>query len=239
MMQKALSLIYPARCLLCSAMTEQDFALCGACWRDTPFIDGLTCHGCGAPLPGEGDGGSDVCDDCLTTARPWEAGRAAILYRDNGRRLVLGIKHGDRTDIARAAAKWLARSGTPLLEKDSILVPVPLHWTRLLRRKYNQSAVLARYLGRECGLPVLPDALVRIRRTASLGALSPEQRFVTLSDAIRPHPKRGTQIRGKCVVIIDDVMTSGATAAAATEAAHIAGAKRVCVLHLARATKGA
>ena len=238
-MQSALSLIYPARCLLCSSMTEQDFGLCGACWRETPFIDGLVCGGCGVPLPGESDGATETCDDCMVIARPWEQGRAALIYRDNGRRLVLGVKHGDRTDIARAAAKWLARAGRPFLEPGAIIVPVPLHWTRLFRRKYNQSAVLARHLGRETGNRVEPDALVRVRRTASLGGLAPDERFAAVSDAIRPHPKRGARLAGQQVILVDDVMTSGATAAAATEAAYLAGAERVCVLHLARAVKGA
>lgn len=237
-MQRALSLIYPARCLLCSAMTEQDFGLCGSCWRDTPFIDGLVCDGCGVPLPGQGDGISVACDDCLVTARPWEKGRAALLYRDNGRRLVLGVKYGDRTDIARAAAGWLARAGRSFIEPGAILVPVPLHWTRLFRRKYNQSAVLARYLGRETGNRVEPDALIRVRRTRSMNGLTADERFVAVSDAIRPHAKRGARLAGRQVIIVDDVMTSGATAAAATEAAHLAGAERVCVLHLARAVKG-
>lgn len=239
MMQRAVSLIYPARCLLCSAMTEQDFGLCGACWRETPFIEGLVCHGCGVPLPGEGDGAAEACDDCMVIARPWDQGRAALVYRDNGRRLVLGVKHGDRTDIARAAARWLARAGQPFLDPGAILVPVPLHWTRLLMRKYNQSAVLARHLGQETGLRVEPDALVRIRRTASLGGLTAEERFVAVTDTIQPHPRRGARLSGRSVILVDDVMTSGATAAAATEAAHKAGAGRVCVLHLARAAKDA
>lgn len=238
-MQSALSLIYPARCLLCSAMTEQDFGLCGPCWRDTPFIDGLVCHRCGVPLPGESDGRPETCDDCMRIARPWEQGRAALIYRDNGRRLVLGVKHGDRTDIARAAARWLARAGRSFIDPDALLVPVPLHWTRLFWRKYNQSAVLARYLGKETGNRVEPDALVRVRRTAPLGGLTADERFVAVSDAIGPHPRRGERLSGRQIILVDDVMTSGATAAAATEAAYRAGAERVCVLHLARAVKGA
>jgi predicted amidophosphoribosyltransferase len=175
----------------------------------------------------------------MVVARPWDEGRAALIYRDNGRRIVLGIKHGDRTDIGRAAAKWMARAGRAMIEPEAILVPVPLHWTRLFRRKYNQAAVLARYLGRETGNRVEPDALVRIRHTSSLGGLSPDERFAAVSDAIRPHASRGDRLKGNHVILVDDVMTSGATAAAATEAAFLAGAKRVCVLHLARAVKGA
>ena len=240
MLQAAISVIYPARCLLCQAMTETDFGLCGACWRDTPFIDGLVCHSCGTPLPGEGDdtGVAEACDECMTTARPWEAGRAALLYRDNGRRIVLGIKHSNRSDLARAAAGWMARAAKGLMSPETLIVPVPLHWTRLLSRSHNQAADLARGLARETGAEMCPDALVRTRRTAILGGLGADARFEMLADAIAPHRKRGLRMKGRPVLIVDDVMTSGATAAAATEAALRAGAATVSVLHLARASKG-
>jgi len=236
-LQSAVQLVYPPRCLLCGGLTETDFGLCGPCWRDTPFIDGLVCDACGVPLPGEGDGVAETCDECRRVARPWDHGRAAMHYTDNGRRFVLGVKYGHRTDLARAAAKWLARAGGPLLADGALLVPVPLHFTRLFARRYNQSALLARYLAKETGLEHLPDGLKRVRRTRRLVGMTADERFATLADAIAPHPKRGVQLAGRDVILVDDVMTSGATAAAATEAARRAGATSVCVLHLARAAK--
>lgn len=98
-MQALLRLIYPPQCLSCGAEVDTDFALCPACWRDTPFITGLVCDGCGTPLPGE-ESTAVHCDDCLTLARPWDQGRAALLYRDKGRGFVLSLKHGDRGDLA-------------------------------------------------------------------------------------------------------------------------------------------
>ena len=97
------------------------------------------------------------CDDCMVIARPWDKGRAALIYKDKGRSLVLGLKHGDRTDLAIPAAGWMARVGEMILSPDTVLVPVPLHWTRLLRRRYNQSAALARELARITGLAQHPD----------------------------------------------------------------------------------
>ena len=240
MLQSALAVVYPARCLLCKAMTETDFGLCGECWRDTPFIRGLACGKCGAPLPGEVDTDcdDDLCDDCLRIERPWDAGRAAVLYRDNGRRITLGIKHGNRSDLARAAAQWMARAAAPLIKPDTLIVPVPLHWSRLLGRTYNQAAVLARALGRAIEREVCPDALVRTRRTVTLGGLDPDARFRAVADAIAPHPRRGRRMAGRSVLIVDDVMTSGATASAAVEAARQAGASHTYVLHLARAVRG-
>lgn len=238
-MQSAIRLVYPPQCLICDALTETDFALCGPCWRDTAFIGGLVCDCCGTPLLGEDTGEREVCDDCIATARPWDRGRATLMYRNTGRRLVLSLKHGDRTDLARPAGMWMAQTARDLIGADTVIVPVPLHWTRLLRRKYNQAAELAKALGHATGRTVLPDALIRKARTRPLEGHSRDQRFSALQDAMRPHPKRGAALKGKHVLIIDDVMTSGATFAAATEACRAAGAVQIDVLALARVAKDA
>jgi ComF family protein len=235
-MQRALRILYPARCLMCDTRTQTDFALCGACWADTPFVTGLACDHCGLPLPGE-DAGPVLCDDCLVVARPWGHGRAALAYAGLGRKIVLALKHGDRTDLARPAAAWLAGAAAPLLQPETVIVPVPLHWTRLLRRRYNQSALLANAMGRETGHAVIPDLLVRRVRTATLGGKSRDQRFRELEQAIVA--RHAERLAGRPVLLVDDVMTSGATLAAATEALHAAGAARVDVAILARAAKDA
>ncbi len=238
-LQTALRLIYPSRCLTCSTMVESDFGLCGPCWRDTPFIGGLVCDCCGTPLPGEDLDEVEVCDDCMTIARPWARGRAALLYKDNGRKLVLALKHGDRHEIARPAAKWMVRAAAPLLKPNMLVAPVPLHWTRMLKRRFNQSALLAEQVAREAGLAYCPDLLVRAQRTKSLGGLSWEARFAEVSETIKIHPKRGHRIAGRPVLIVDDVMTSGATLAATVEACKVACAAEVSILTLARVAKDA
>ena len=238
-LQTALRLIYPSRCLTCSTMVESDFGLCGPCWRDTPFIGGLVCDCCGTPLPGEDLGEVEICDDCMTIARPWARGRAALLYKDNGRKLVLALKHGDHHEIARPAAKWMVRAAAPLLKPNMLVAPVPLHWTRMLKRRFNQSALLAEQVAREADLAYCPELLVRARRTKSLGGLSWEERFAEVSETIKIHPKRAHRIAGRPVLIVDDVMTSGATLAATVEACKAARAAEVSILTLARVAKDA
>ena len=238
-MQSALGVLYPPQCVSCDAPTDADFALCGQCWRETPFVEGLVCDLCGDPLPGEDDGTPAHCDACLAANRPWQQGRAAMVYDGNARRLVLALKHGDRPELARAAAPWLVRSAIPLTCPDTLIVPMPIHWTRLLRRRYNQSAELARFLARALNIKHIPDALQRTKRTRPHDGMDIDARFANMQGAIGPHPKRGGSLAGRKVLLLDDVMTSGASFDAATRACFAAGADHVNVLALARVTRGA
>ena len=237
-MQTLVDAVFPPSCLCCGGLTEANGALCGPCWRETPFIHGAQCDKCGTPLPGQ-EAASGWCDDCLTVARPWRQGRAALVYSGRARDLVLKLKHADRHDITLPAGQWLARAGARLLTPETVIVPVPLHPWRLLKRRFNQSALLAQALGRVTGHAVCPDALRRVRRTPSLDGLSRDARFQSLQGAMVAHKSRRARLAGKPVLIVDDVMTSGATFAAATEAAYAAGAHSVCVLALARVAKDA
>jgi ComF family protein len=237
--QTVLRLVYPPRCLQCGTQVQSDFGLCGPCWRDTPFISGLVCDLCGAPLPGTDSGTAEHCDDCLRIARPWSRGRAALIYRDNARRMVLALKHGDRHEIARGAAPWLARAGAPLLDDDALIAPVPLHRGRMLRRRFNQSALLSRALARQTARRDCPDLLLRRVRTRPLDGMSADSRFAMLDRAISVNPARADVARGRVVVLVDDVMTSGATLSAAAQACLDGGARDVRVLVLARVVRDA
>ena len=237
--QSALRLIYPPRCTICGCQVDSDFGLCGPCWRDTPFVTGLCCDTCGIQLPGQAVGRAEFCDDCLVTARPWKSGRAVVLYRDNGRKLALALKHGDRQDIVRPASVWMARTAQPLLTSDMLIVPIPLHWTRLLKRRFNQAALLAQAVSKEVALSYCPDVLTRPAPTPTLGGLGRDARHQTMDGKISVHKGRNAVIADRDVLLIDDVMTSGATLSAATQACHAAGAANVSILVLARAGKGA
>jgi predicted amidophosphoribosyltransferase len=159
----AAHLIYPPQCLTCGALVTTDFGLCGACWRDTPFISGLVCDQCGTPLPGE-----EMTGRQARTLRRLPDHRPALGPRggrrcctsDKAARLVLALKHGDRLDLARPGAVAGA-GGAPLMRPGMLVAPVPLHWLRLLQRRYNQSALLSRALARLAGLDHCPDLLLR------------------------------------------------------------------------------
>lgn len=234
-MQTILRMIYPPQCLMCAEMVEFHFGLCGACWKDLPFIRGTACRSCGVPLPGAADEAAQ-CDDCMSVARPWRRGAAALLYQGTARKIVLRLKHGDRTDLARPAAGWMQQV-LPNIDPDQVIVPVPLHRARFLKRRYNQAALLARALSRLNRAQYVPDALQRINATPPMERVNRQERYALMHKAIRPHPKNGPLLDGRSVLLVDDVMTSGATLAAATEACMIAGADHVDVLTLARVAK--
>ncbi len=238
-MQAALHVLYPPQCISCAAPVTSDFGLCSECWRDTPFIGGLVCDQCGVPLPGSDTGERVICDDCMTIARPWGQGRSALLYRDNARSLVLALKHGDRMDLARPAAAWMLKAARPMLRPGMLLVPVPLHWFRLIRRKYNQAALLSKIVAASAGLNHCPDALIRHRSTGTQEGRTRDGRFANLIGAFSVPPRRAVLIEDHDILLVDDVMTSGATFAAATEALFVAGARSVSVLSLARVAKDA
>lgn len=233
-MQAVLRAIYPSTCMMCDERVDLDFALCPSCWRDTPFLTGLCCTDCGTPLPGDSEQ-AERCDDCLATPRPWDGGAAVMAYAGRARALVMAMKHGDRTDIARAAGGWMAHRSAHLIRPDTLVVPIPLHRRRLFQRRYNQAALLAQSLARAAGCELCVDLLSRPKPTRPLEHHSRSERLAALDGAIVPTP--GRSARGRPVLLVDDVMTSGATLAAATRACFAAGATTVAVSVLARVAK--
>lgn len=175
-----------------------------------------------------------MCPACAEHPPLFRQARAALRYDDQGRRLILPLKHGDRIELAQILAPMMTRAGAALLERADALVPVPLHRRRLFERKYNQAAVLAYAVGRLAGRPVLPDGLVRTRRTEPLEEKSPEERVREVAGSFRVRPSRLGQIKGRTVLLVDDVMTSAATANACSDALLKAGASAVDVLVAAR-----
>jgi ComF family protein len=221
----------PPHCLTCEARVSAQGTQCLECFRTLNFIAEPVCEGCGTPLP---YAGARVCEACEARPHRFAAARAALRYDDGARALLLPFKHSDRTELAGALAGHMARAGATLLARADILVPVPLHWQRLLSRRYNQAALLTRLLAARAKKPWAPDALRRGRRTAPLGELGAQARRAAVAGAFHVAPRRAALLAGQHVLLIDDVLTSGATADACTEALLAAGARDVTVLAAAR-----
>jgi ComF family protein len=230
----ALDLIFPPRCPLCGEGTAAQIGLCGACWSDLAIPGEPSCAHCGRPF---GDGTSlsagAVCAPCLANPPRHDGIAAATLYNDTSRKLVLALKHGRRIALtgmmARLMAAKLAR-----VDQEWLVVPVPLHRWRLWRRSYNQAALLAADIARLRGAGLLVDGLVRRKATPTLGGLGSRARTRVLSGAITIHPRRGASVRGRQVLLVDDVLTSGATSDACVSALKRAGAQKVVIACFAR-----
>lgn len=218
-------------------MVESDFGLCASCWRETSFIGGTVCESCGITLPGESDGYRIECDDCMRQSRPWKEGRAALLYEGYARKLILSLKHGDQLEVAKPAGLWMAQVAKSIVSSDTLVVPVPLHWTRFLKRRYNQSALLAKEAASQLRLRHGLDVLIRHKRTETLDGKNAEERFDTVDGAISVRPRHKDSVTNGSILLVDDVMTTGATLSACTDACYLAGAREVSVLALARVAK--
>lgn len=232
-MQRLAKLIYPTQCLTCDELIEERRGLCPNCWSRTGFIVDPPCEACGRPLIGDAEPG-DLCEDCHAQPHLWSRGRAAMAYADNGRTIVLRLKHGDRTDLAYTAGRWLAEAAASLVTEDTIVAPVPLHWLRLLRRRYNQSALLAARLAHLKGLLYVPDLLSRPTATRTLDGMTADQRRETVNGVIRVTPKHRERIEGRHILLVDDVMTTGATLDSCAKVCLDSGADSVDVAVLAR-----
>ena len=230
-----LDLLLPPHCVACDSPVSAPGLLCAECFRRTGFITEPFCARCGVPFASAGLVVADhLCPACQAAPPVFHRARAALRYDAQGRRLILPFKHADRTEIASALAPHMVRAGAVLLHEADLLVPVPLHRARLFRRRYNQAGLLASAIGRIAGRPCLLDALVRRRATASLGEKSAAERAVEVAGAFQVRPSRAGRLAGRRVLLIDDVMTSGATANACAAVLLAAGAASVDVLAAAR-----
>lgn len=234
---RALDWLLPPLCLACRNPVGDHHALCPRCWSGVAFITAPVCDRLGTPLPYDIGPGA-LSPEAIASPPAYDRARAAFRFDDVGRALVHGLKYGDRLEVAVALARWMARAGREVLEGADVLVPVPLHWTRLFRRRFNQSAELARHLSVLTGIPVEPMMLRRVRRTAHQVGLTRAQRADNVAGAFRIAEGRRPFVRGRNVVLVDDVLTTGATLEACARVLRRAGAARIDVLTAARVVDG-
>jgi ComF family protein len=226
-----LDLILPPRAFDDGAPAQSP-GLSAEAWSRIVFIDGPVCDGCGAPFPHD-LGAGVCCAACTARPRLFSRARAACLYDEASRDLVLQLKHADRTELSGLLAAWIGRAAADLIAEADAIAPVPMHRWRLFRRRYNQAAELARPLARRFGRPYLPDALRRLKAGGQAGKSAVGRRRAVAGAFEVPKMLR-KHVEGRRILLVDDVMTTGATADACARALLRAGARAVDLAVVAR-----
>jgi ComF family protein len=234
---RTLDWLLPPLCLACRVQVGSHGALCPTCWATIDFIEAPVCERLGTPLPFNLGPGA-LSPAAIASPPGFDRARAAFRFDEAGRGLIHGLKYGDRLEIAPALAAWMARAGREVLEGADALIPVPLHWSRLFRRRFNQAAELTRHLSTITGIANEPMVLKRARRTAHQVGLTRAQRLDNVAGAFRIVEDRKAWVRGLNLVLVDDVLTTGATIEACARVLRRAGAARIDVLTAARVVDG-
>jgi ComF family protein len=234
-----LDALLPPLCLTCRVPVTAAGTQCADCARAVNPTGALVCDRCGVSL-GSGvlaeraEDGRLICPACHAAPPAFAAARAALIYDEAAKRLILPLKYARRTDLARWLARRMAAAAPELLHRAEVLVPVPLHWRRLMQRGYNQAALLAGHLGRQGRRPVAYSALRRLRATPPLGERGAAERAALLEGVFAVPGREARHIAGRRVLLVDDVLTSGATLSACARALLAAGAVRVDAIAAAR-----
>lgn len=232
--KQCIDLLIPLRCAKCGIILENNHGLCATCWALIPFITKPYCKCCGLPFDFEIEEGA-LCGACSHTHPPYKTARSVFVYTSQSKDLILKFKHTDSIHSAPLFAEWMAR----LLEdvENPLCIPVPLHWTRLFMRTYNQAGLLAREIARLNGWTYDPSLLTRKRRTPSQGHLSKKERIKNIERAFTITDRKKIGLSNKTVILIDDVFTTGATLNACSKTLLTAGAKEIHALTLGRVVK--
>lgn len=249
--QKLLEFLLPSRCVACRDVIHEmsSSGLCGACWQTVTFLGDAVCSVCGLPFEIVPET-PQICGQCAQKLPSFSKARAAVLYDTNSKDLILSFKHGDATHLAPTFAYWMFQaakrvpsqslsqsqlgSHSDFLKKTDLIIPVPLHRLRLMKRGYNQASLLANALSNLSGIPTCHDLLIRTHNTKTQGHLSNHDRFENVKNKFTVLTKNKSKIKKKVITIVDDVFTSGATVTACADALKKAGAQEICVLTLAR-----
>lgn len=227
------SLAFPPTCAGCRKLVVEPGTLCGECWRELALIERPYCEVLGIPFGCE-MGDKAVCLAAIAEPPPFSRARAAVAYDGVARRLVQGLKFRDRTDLAPWMARWMARAGAELLGDADMIVPVPLHRRRFLLRRFNQAAELGRAIAVRAGIAFEPELVQRARSTRQQVGLGLAERHSNVRGAFAVPAARRAMVKGRRVLVVDDVYTTGATVSAVARALVRAGADAVDVLTFAR-----
>ncbi len=237
-LQRTLNVALPPLCPACRQLIGDSGALCAECWSGLSFIAPPYCERLGIPFaydPGPGI----LSMQAIADPPAYNRARAAVRFDDVARDLVHALKYGDRLDLAPTMARWMATAGREILADADALIPVPLHWRRLWTRRFNQSATIAKQISALSGVPLAHGGLKRVKATAQQVGLSRPERALNVQGAFRVPPDGKAEVAGRRVILVDDVLTSGATVDACARALLRAGAASVDVLVFARVVDAA
>jgi ComF family protein len=226
----------PPRCPGCGAITGEPHRFCLACWSKLVFLGPPCCAACALPFDYE-SGEEVLCGACLARRPSYDRMRAAVAYGEVSRKVALRLKYGGRPGVAETMARFMERHLGE--RRDRLVVPVPLHRWRIWKRGYNQAALIASALARRAGMEARLDAIERVKRTPPLKGMGPKERRDAVRGAFRVQARQRDALRGRSVILVDDVYTSGATANGCAAALKRAGAAEVELLCWARVVRGA
>lgn len=228
------NILFPPRCGLCRNPTEQHGKLCGPCFRKLDFLTKPLCHMCGYPFPYDMDDAA-LCGECMRHPPLFDAHRSAVRYDDGSSQLIHMLKYYDQPTLLPLLANWLTRAAKDFLEIPNIIIaPVPIHPWRLIKRRYNQAALLSQELATQSSLPIIIDGLRRTKHRAPQASLSRAQRLKNTKGVFIVSPQRHNQISGRPILLVDDVMTTGATLNACAKELRRAGASHIFAATIAR-----
>ncbi|MBL4589675.1 MAG: ComF family protein [Alphaproteobacteria bacterium] len=235
-MGKVLNFLLPARCIVTGDIVESTEMISAEAWAQLDFLSAPFCAKCGVPFQVLDNDVEDalICTYCLDTPPFYDKARAALRYDDGSRGLVLAYKHGDKTHMAIPFSLWMANAGQELLDGADLIVPVPLHWKRLITRRYNQAALLAQCLSRKTKIPVDTTSFKRTKSTRPQGHMNMKERCKNVGSAFSVPDVNKNIFEGKNIVLVDDVFTTGATANECAKVLLASGARSVNVLSVAR-----
>ncbi len=236
---KGIDLILPPRCPISGDIVASQGMISPQVWGDLDFISSPFCSICGISLDFEFDADNNkICMSCIDNPPIFKSARAVFKYGDVSRDLILGFKHGDKTHYVSSFVPFMIQAGKDMLERADYLVPVPLHPKRFIARRYNQAAIIAAALSKAAKLEHLPLAMKRTRSTTSQGHLKSSERAENVRKAFDVCDKYHNLLKGKSIVLIDDVYTTGATVNECSKTLLKYGASEVNILTVARVTSG-
>ncbi len=227
--------VFPPQCPYCGEIIHRSQVMCDDCFKQIRFITGSKCYLCGRPLPVSDTNEKLVCPDCLQKRKMYDIARSVFIYDSFSRNAILKLKNADRTDLRHFFVNYMITAGRDIIDKSDIIMPVPLHWRRRLKRKYNQASVIAEWLAKKTGKIYSATTLIRQRYTPSQGTKKHQERKRNVRDAFVV--RNPNNLKDLSVLLIDDVLTTGATVEACAQILKKHGAKAVYVLTIAQAIR--